>query len=62
MNFKHLRLWGVVQCCSRKDVAILQTVLLTKNPLVQIYYLSLKALTEETKCTLLEQTGPLTSL
>ena len=49
----------MVQCGSQKDVAILQTVLITKNPLVQIYYVSLKALTEETKCTLMEETEPL---
>lgn len=54
---KHLRLWVVVQCCSQ-DVTILQTML-TKNLLVQIYYVSLKALTEETKYTLMEQTEPL---
>lgn len=40
--FKHVRLWDVVQCCSQGDVIILQTVLKTKNPLVQIYYVSLK--------------------
>lgn len=34
-------------------------MLKTKNPLVQIYYVTLKALTEETKYTLMEQTEPL---
>ena len=52
--FNHLRQWGVVRYGSQKDAAILQTVLITKNPLVQIYYVSLKALTGETKCTLME--------
>lgn len=47
----------MVQRRSQKDAAILQTTLIIKNPLVQIYYLSLKALTEEIKCTLMEQTG-----
>lgn len=49
----------MVQCRSQEDVTILQTALITKNPLIQIYYVSLKVLTEETKYTLMEQTGPL---
>lgn len=59
LNFNHLRQWGVVRYGSQKDAAILQTVLITKNPLVQIYYVSLKALTGETKCTFMEQAEPL---
>lgn len=34
-EFQSFETVGVVQCCSQKDVAILQTVLITKNPLVQ---------------------------
>lgn len=49
----------MVRYGSQKDAAILQTVLITKNPLVQIYYVSLKALTGETKCTFMEQAEPL---
>ena len=56
-EFQSFKIVGHGPCGSQKDVAILQTVLITKNPLVQIYYVSLKALTEETKCTLMEQTA-----